>query len=417
MLDKPNILFVFPDQLGARWMSCYGNRHVSTPALNRFASQSVQFDRAYTNTPLCTPYRGCLFTGQYPSQTGVTENGMRLPRNQQTLADLLNKAGYETHYVGKWHLSGDPQTNRWVPPEERGGFQYFTGWESHHVDHSAGLIWRDDPDHPIELGGHETDGLTDIVCNELDALTTANSPFFMVVAYQAPHPPCTPPASEYEQYDGSVLDEPPNTQPEAWFRNTAWGADYGVEEFRKRYFGEISQLDAAFGRILDKLQKTGLDENTIVIFTSDHGEMCGSHGLFGKGVMYEEAVRVPLLIRMPTPGSVDRVERPVSTVDLFSTILDFAGADGEGTEEGRSLIPDIKGAEVPASDVFIEQKEDCVIRGDIKLVTERDRNDILRCCDLAQDPFELTDIGRQVEQETKEELLRSLNQWRARTRN
>jgi choline-sulfatase len=156
MTDRPNILFMFPDQLSARWLPCYGNPVVYAPNLERFAAQSVQFNRAYTNSPLCTPYRACLFTGQYPSQTGVTENGMCLPFDQTTIAHHLNKAGYDTHYVGKWHLSGEPQENRWVPPKQRGGFQHFIGWESHHVDHNAGLIWYDDPDFAKELSGHET---------------------------------------------------------------------------------------------------------------------------------------------------------------------------------------------------------------------------------------------------------------------
>ena len=119
MIHRPNILFIFPDQLSARWLPFYGNHLVHTPNLSQFAAQNAQFNRAYTNVPLCTPYRACLLTGQYPSQTGITGNGMRLPENQPTIAHHLNRAGYDTHYIGKWHLSGE--TTERVGPARTAG--------------------------------------------------------------------------------------------------------------------------------------------------------------------------------------------------------------------------------------------------------------------------------------------------------
>ena len=339
---------------------------------------------------------------------------MRLPVNQPTIAHHLNQAGYDTHYIGKWHLSGKQQ-NWWVPPELRGGFQHFIGWESHHVDHNAGLIWYDDPDNPIKLRGHETDGLTDIVCEELESLSSPESPFFMAVSYQAPHPPCSPPMDDMQRYDKSVLDGPPNTDHDAWFKNRGWNADYGVEEFRKRYFGEVSQLDTAFGRVLKTLEKTGLADDTVVIFTSDHGDMAGCHGLFGKGVMFDESVRVPLLIRVPgTTQCV--VEKPVSTVDLFATILHLADAENPGETEGRSLLPCMTGEPDISTDVFIEHKDDCIIRGDVKLITKRNENDITHCFDLADDPYERNNLAQSLNRETRDSMLLALNQWRNQTR-
>ena len=339
---------------------------------------------------------------------------MRLPVNQLTIAHHLNQAGYDTHYIGKWHLSGK-QRNWWVPPELRGGFQHFIGWESHHVDHNAGLIWYDDPDNPIKLRGHETDGLTDIVCEELESLSSPESPFFMAVSYQAPHPPCSPPMTDMQRYDKSVLDGPPNTDRDAWFKNRGWNADYGAEEFRKRYFGEVSQLDTAFGRVLKTLEKTGLADDTVVIFTSDHGDMAGCHGLFGKGVMFDESVRVPLLIRVP--GTAQRViESPVSTVDLFASILHLADAENPGETEGRSLLPCMTGEPDISTDVFIEHKDDCIIRGDVKLITKRNENDITHCFDLADDPYELNNLAQSLNRETRDSMLLALNQWRNQTR-
>lgn len=415
MIKTPNILFVFPDQLGARWLGCYGNETVKTPVIDRFASHSTQFNCAYTNAPLCTPYRACLFTGQYASQTGVTTNGMRLPLGTPTLADHLNSAGYETRYVGKWHLSGQPHANRWVPTDQRGGFQHFIGWESHHVDHNAGLIWRDDPHKPEELRGHETDGLTDIVCDELEALASSRSPFFMTVAYQAPHPPCSPPSACMDQYDESVLTAAPNTDRQAWFKLPAWNADYGTQEFRRRYFGEISHFDSAFARVLDTLERTGLNKDTIVILTSDHGEMAGCHGLFGKNVMFEESVRVPLLVRVPdVAGGI--TDTPVSTIDLHPTLLDLAGVASPPTTQGTSLIPLIAGEGLEARDIFIEDSQDCIVRNNLKLVTRRDSDQIDQCFDLAKDPYELNNLAYALDLQTRQSLLSSLNTWRNRTR-
>jgi arylsulfatase A-like enzyme len=335
--------------------------------------------------------------------------------NQRTIAHHLNEAGYDTHYIGKWHLSGAPHENRWVPPEQRGGFQHFIGWECRHIDHNAGVIWYDSPDRPRELRGHETDGLTDIVCEELEKLGAPHAPFFMTVSYQAPHAPCSPPKSDRQRYDNSVLDGPPNTGRDSWFKNIGWNADYGVEEFRKRYFGEITHLDAAFGRVLDTLERTGLAENTVVIFTSDHGDMAGCHGLFGKGVMFDESVRVPLLVRRPG-AKPRRVDTPVSTVDLFSTILDMAGVEAQGEGEGRSLLPCMNGEPHATKEVFIEYNDDCIVRGDLKLITKRDGNDITHCFNLTDDPYELNNLTETFDHGLRDSLLGSLNEWRNRTR-
>ena len=177
MESAPNIIFVLADQLGARWLPIYGHPSVSTPNLTTFASESTVIEHAITTSPVCTPYRGCLLSGLFPSQTGVLENGHSFPADLPSLADHLNEQGYATYYVGKWHLSGAPQENRWVPPDKRAGFQHFIGWESHHVDHYAGRIWSDDPDDAVEMPGHETDALTDIALRQLRGILAGRRPF------------------------------------------------------------------------------------------------------------------------------------------------------------------------------------------------------------------------------------------------
>ena len=370
MEPPPNIIFVLADQLGAPWLPLYGNPIVSTPQLDQFANGGTVFERAISSSPICTPYRGCLLSGLYPSQTGLTRNGQAFPSDIASLADRLNDAGYSTHYMGKWHLSGAPQENRWAPPAKRAGFQHFTGWESHHVDHYAGLCWRDDPNEAIPMPGHETDALTELAIAEINALAESRQPFFLMLSYQAPHPPCSPPREFADLYAGRGLLLEDNADPAAWFRHEAWRADYGIERFRQLYFGEISHLDAAFGRLLAALDTNGLADNALIVFTSDHGEMAGAHGVFGKGLMYEESLHVPLIIKAPGQTRGSRTSTPAATIDLMPTLLDYAGCDGALPGEGMSLRSYMQGqAAQPERIVFSEYHDFCATNADWKLVS------------------------------------------------
>ena len=390
MPSRPNILFVLADQLGARWLPVCGNPIVRTPHLDRFAAESTVFERAITTSPVCTPYRGCLLSGRYPSQTGVLQNGQSYPANELSLADHLNAAGYETRYIGKWHLSGAPQENRWVPLNQRAGFQQFIGWESHHVDHFAGLIWRDDPDEPIEMPGHETDALTDIALDELTQAANDADPFFMLLSYQAPHPPCAPPPEFLEPYRKRNLFREANADAAAWYDMPNWNADYDAATFRQRYFGEISHLDAAFGRLLRGLDELKLRENTLVVFTSDHGEMAGAHGLFGKGVMFEESLHVPLIVRAPGQIAERRSSQLAATVDLMPTLLDYAGVYPQKATEGYSLRPQIERDDVINDRIAISEYQSfCATTQSWKLVT-KDRTLLLAALyNIEDDPYEL----------------------------
>lgn len=412
----PNILFVLADQLGARWLPTYGHPLVETPHLERFAAESAVFERAITTSPVCTPYRGCLLSGKYPSQTGVLENGQAFPRGVKSLADHLNDSGYQTHYVGKWHLSGAPQQNRWVPPTQRAGFQHFIGWESHHVDHHAGLIWADDADAAIEMPGHETDSLTDIAIGQLETAAAEDEPFFMLLSYQAPHPPCSPPAEFLAPYEAQDLITEANADRNAWFKHEAWRADYDTQRFRELYFGEISQLDAAFGRLLNSLDRLGLRDNILVVFTSDHGEMAGAQGRFGKGVMFEEALQIPFLVRTPGQPAGCRVDSPVTTVDLMPTLLDYAGCRVDDPFEGLSLRPYIEGGADSADRiVFSEYHNFCASTRHWKLITRGLTLEPAALYHLGADPYELSNrIDDPDCANVQAQLSQALLRWRAR---
>lgn len=411
--ERPNLIFCFPDQLGAAWLGCYGNTGMQTPHIDRFAGEGLLFERAYTASPVCTPFRGTLFTGRYPCQTGITENGYRIPPSEIPLAEHFNREGYHTAYVGKWHLSGPPGGNRWIPPQERAGFRTFVGWESHHVDHWQGKIWRDQPDQPLPMPGHETDALTDIACQVMEEL---EPPFCLFVAYQAPHPPCAPPPEFLSLYEGREPPLRPNvTDPDLWYYRPEWNADYDRRTFVERYCGEISHFDSAFGQLLDQIEALGRSDDTIVILTSDHGEMAGSQGRYSKGVMYDEAIRVPLIVRHPGGPAGQRTESLFSSIDLYPTLLDLCGLPAYPSAEGVSHGATIQGQlGTPRDVVFIQYHNLCIIRDNHKLVTDLAAQTPTALYDCASDPYEQHNlIGDPACDAIAQGLLQELSSWLA----
>ncbi len=413
--SHPNILVVFPDQLGASWLNVYGNSDVITPAIDAFAAESTVFDRAYTASPLCTPARGALLTGRYPEQTGITRNGASIASVETTLPALLRDAGYYTAHLGKWHLSGKPAGDRWVQPEARAGYERFIGWECLHVDHWRGLIWDESATEPIVLRGHETDALTDIVCDELDRIP-GDRPFFMKVSYQAPHEPCTPPYQHMAPYRDATLKGRANTDWQArlspGYCGRAW-AEHDTRAFMQHYFGEISQLDAAFGRVLQHLNDRNLTQDTIVILTSDHGEHCGSHGRFGKQTPREESLHVPLIIRIPGQTS-RRTPAFCSTVDLMPTILGLCGVPVPDELPGFDYSKLLHGGSSPERQAVVTQLDGwyCLRHGALKLTcAETGPTELF---DLEQDPYELNNqIDHPARANEIEQMTRKLAQIRS----
>ena len=303
-----NILFIFADQMHGFAMGCMGHPQVRTPYLDRLASEGVLFENTYSNAPMCTPFRGTLFTGRYPSQTGVRHNESAIPPNERTLAACLNEAGYRTSYVGKWHL-GD-KGNVWVRPELRAGFVDFLGYQCYN-DYLEDVWFFDEDGRRIERAGHRTDVTTDLAIERLERI--AGRPFAMFVSYQNPHYPLQPSPAYEGMYEGIAVERRPNAveidpytptfsppsprPPELDPVYRKYGGD--LDAYLRQYYAMITQLDANVGRLLAALDRLGLTENTAVIFTSDHGDMQGSHGLRNKGVPWEESTRIPLIIRAP----------------------------------------------------------------------------------------------------------------------
>lgn len=413
-----NILFIFADQMHGFAMGCMGDRQIHTPNLDRLAEEGVLFENTYSNAPVCTPFRGTLFTGRYASQTRIKNNESPVPVSERTLAGCLNEVGYRTSYVGKWHL-GD-KGNVWVKPELRAGFSDFLGYQCYN-DFLDGVWFFDEDGSRVERPGHRTDVTTDLAIERLERV--AEDRFAMFVSYQTPHYPLQP-SPEYEaMYEGVHIERRPNAvdidpytptfsprSPQPKELDPVY-QKYGgsLDTYLRLYYAMITQLDANVGRLLSALDRLGLRESTAVIFTSDHGDMQGSHGLRNKGVHWEESTRIPLIVRAPGGQSGMRVPTPVSGIDFFPTCLDFAGAPLEPSAEGASLAPGVLGEDdLPERPVFAEERGWCMVRhGDYKYVARTPDLEPLHLFDLESDPYEMKDLINREEHGSAAARLRA----------
>jgi arylsulfatase A-like enzyme len=415
-----NILFLFADQMHAFAMGCVGNPDVKTPHLDRLASEGLLFANAYSCYPVCTPYRGVLFTGRYGSQTGVRKNNQALPVDGTTLAQDLNEGGYRTSYVGKWHLGATG--NIAVAPELRGGFQEFTGYQCYN-DYLRDVWFFDEQGEKTEYFKHRTDATTDIAIEKLRHLQ--DSRFALFVSYQNPHYPVQPSKPYADMYKNAGIARRPNAESIDPYTKTLspptpniemdmnylrYGND--LDEYLRLYYAMITQLDDNIGRIMNALQELGLAENTVVIFTADHGDMQGSHGLKNKNVFWEESSHIPLIVKVPGGKQGAVMEELVSTVDFYPTLLDYASISTPKDKEGESFAPMTFGKDQPwKNTVFSEDARWYMCRsGSLKLVIDSATLEPSQLFDLEDDPYEMNNlIAERVP--GKEALLRLLSDW------
>src|SRR5262249_9083956 len=266
---RPNILFIFPDQWRAESLGCLGNPDVRTPHLDRLAAEGILFRQTFANTPVCCPARASILTGKYPHKNGMLANDLRLRESETTLAELLRQAGYRTGFIGKWHLDGGKREPGYVPPgERRQGFDFWAANECSHA-HFNNKYFRDGPA-PILLGKFEAEGWTDLAMEFLRGQQDKDDqPFFLMVAMGPPHDPYGAPAEYTRIYDPNKIRMRPN-----WVEGVRGG---GRQEIAA-YYAAITAIDDQVGRLMQALQELSLADDTIVLFTSDHGDMLGSHG-------------------------------------------------------------------------------------------------------------------------------------------
>jgi arylsulfatase A-like enzyme len=464
MASKPNILIFCVDQMASASLGCNGNPDISTPHLDALAKDGCSFQRAYCANPVCSPARASIFTGLLPRQHGLITNGTRLPESIPTLPSALAAAGYRTHAVGKLHLQ---------PYEDAGSAEYSGGWKSGeiaklpenyygfqsadflggHVHYCFGDYTRWlEKKHPgiyeryareqsswqcpvvkqtwktrVPPELHYNEWIAERSITYLQSLE-AEENFFLWCSFPDPHHPFAAAEPYCDQYDPSVLQRPesfPYTDERITslrdqreqFRSHFPVDDESLGAVMAQTYGMISHVDHCIGRVMNHLQTSGLLENTIVIFTADHGEYLGSHGLLFKNIwMFEELLRIPMIWRVPGAGGRHGpCQQVVSHLDLVPTLLDYAGIGPEVldmrkgarsaplTLPGQSLRAFLEGkASLAPEPALTEYDEDWFPDGPFfrirTMTTERYKLVVYgnpeegQLFDLESDPHELNDL-------------------------
>lgn len=336
---KPNMVFILADQWRASATGYAGDPNVRTPNIDRLASEGVNFRNAVSVCPVCTPYRASLITGRYPTSTGMFLNDVHLPPTELCIGDALTSAGYETAYIGKWHLDGQGR-HSFIPPERRRGFSYWKAAEcDHNYNHSH--YYTGNSDEKLYWKGYDVFAQTNDARQYLAGHANGKSPFALFISYGAPHFPHNTAPEEFKaRYQPENLILPANV-PDS-MRAVASAEAQG-------YYAHCEAIDKSIGELLHTLDELGMKENTIVVFTSDHGEMLGSHGVRPKAkqVPLRESAGVPFLLRYPgllgNKGAT--IDVPLTTPDIFPTLFGLAGLKIPTTVEGDNLVPVCKNAQ------------------------------------------------------------------------
>jgi len=334
----PNLVFVLADQWRAEAFGYAGNADVKTPNLDRLRREGVQFVNAVSAMPVCSPTRASLLTGQRPLTHGVFLNDVPLNPEAVTIAKVLRGVGYDTGYIGKWHVDGHGRS-KFIPRERRQGFDYWKVLEcTHDYNHSA--YYADGPE-KLCWEGYDAIAQTTDAQQYLRDHAQAQKPFFLVLAWGPPHDPYfTAPEKYRALYDPARLTLRPNV-PEAGRAN--------ARKTLAGYYAHCTALDECLGELRRTLRETGLEDNTLLVFTSDHGDMLGSQGAYKKQRPWDEAIRVPLLLRWPKGlgAKARQLDAPINSEDLMPTVLGLCGAPVPKTVEGLDYSSYIRGRKNP----------------------------------------------------------------------
>ncbi|MFD0715623.1 sulfatase [Paenibacillus sp. GCM10027626] len=344
MRKQPNVIYVFSDQHRADAVGYRGNPDLKTPNMDRLARESIDFTTAVAGFPVCCPSRACLMTGQYALTHGVFVNDVSLGGEAVPLAEAFKENGYDTAYIGKWHLDGNGRSN-WIPPERRQGFEFWRVLEcTHNYLHSD--YYGDSPE-KLTWDGYDAKAQTDCAIAYIRSHKQQNRPFLMALSWGPPHSPYdTAPQQFKDLYDPAVLTLRPNVPEhcEALAREELAG-----------YYAHISALDSCLGELMRVLDEEGLTGDTIFIYTSDHGDMLGSHGERHKQKPWDESILVPFLLRYPSLFGTEgrKVSAPINTPDIMPTLLGLCGLNIPSTVEGADYSPFLRGEQAPPEDAAI----------------------------------------------------------------
>lgn len=325
----PNILYVFADQWRAQATGHAGDPNVKTPNLDALETESLSFTNAVMGCPVCSPARACMVTGRYPLTHGVFMNDLHLNHDAVSIADAFGAAGYDTAYIGKWHLDGHGRSN-FIPPEGRQGFGFWRALECTH-DYNRSSYYADGPE-KLMWNGYDAIAQTQEARWYLEG-HGSERPFLLFLSWGPPHSPYdTAPERYRAMYRADSLVLRPNVPQdcEALARRRLAG-----------YYAHITAMDDCIGELDQALKANDLEKDTILVFTSDHGDMLGSHGFWGKQVPYDESILAPFLLRYPGEfgRKARRITYPINTPDIMPTLLGLCGIPIPATVEGSNYGP------------------------------------------------------------------------------
>ncbi len=331
--NGPNILILHADQWRAQAFGYAGDPNVQTPNFDAWAKTSANLRRAVSGMPVCTPHRAYLLTGQRALTNGVFMNDVQLDTNAVTLAEVLVEAGYQTGYIGKWHLDGRGRSDFTPPGPRRQGFQYWKALECSHNYNESAYYHGDNPEKQY-WEGYDSFSQTEDAQAYLKEHANDDAPFFLMLSWGTPHAPYhTAPENYRDRYKAEDVVLRPNVPDNM--------RDRAMKDLAG-YYAHATALDDMLAEIQQTLRETGLDENTIVLFTSDHGDLIGSHGAYKKQQAYEESIRVPMLISGPEIVT-DDYDALFNTEDIMPTILGYVGATVPDFVEGIDYSGYLKG--------------------------------------------------------------------------
>ncbi len=337
--EHPNVLFILADQWRAHAFGHAGDPNVKTPHINLLQRHGIRFVNAVSTVPVCCPARASLMTGQRALTHGVFLNDVALSPAAVTIAKVLAEAGYDTGYIGKWHLNGDGRS-AFIPRERRQGFDYWKALECTH-DYNQSFYYADSPEKRV-WEGYDAVAQTRDAQRYLRDHARSGKPFFLFLAWGPPHDPYqTAPQHYREEYQAEKIKLRANVPAAISDR---------VRTALAGYYAHCSALDDCVGDLLQTLDETGQAQDTLVVFTSDHGDLLGSHAAFNKQQPYEESIRIPLLLRWPKAfGTRGRqLDAPISSEDLMPTILSLCGAPIPPTVEGLDYRGYLRGGKDPS---------------------------------------------------------------------
>ncbi|MFI3259019.1 MAG: sulfatase [Rikenellaceae bacterium] len=334
--SRPNIVYVFADQLRAQALGYAGDKNVISPNIDKLASESVNFSNAVSGMPVSTPYRGIMLTGQFAINNGMFMNDIQLNIEAVSAGKIFKAAGYETGYIGKWHINGNGRS-QYIPKENRQGFDYFKALECTHDYLNSAYYDNDDPNIKYWEG-------YDAIAQTYDAIeymrerANGETPFALYLSWGGPHDPYQKVPQRYkDMYEGQKIELRDNV-PESITKK--------AKNDILGYYAQITALDDCIGLLQEAIRELGIEENTIFIFTSDHGDMLGSQGLNRKQKPYDESIRVPFLLKYSgvlTPESIQASDIMLNTPDILPTILGLSQIETPDVLDGFNYSSVIRG--------------------------------------------------------------------------